>query len=618
MRKKISKELMPRTVKLVSLVWLSVLCGSCILPQSESMTSRTRVYRRPVDVDNRIKFHVNQVGYDLYGPKQAVVESVGKGTTFDLVDAATGKVVFTGKLRVVEEFDEWGGGPVFHVADFSSYHTPSTVKMKIKDYTSVEFAVEKNVLFRETFELVLDYFHASRAVYPAVWQTDSNLPFFNSQRRADVRGGWYDASGDISKYLSHLSYANLMNPQQIPLTAWALAFVHDVVNDTNADAELKKRIAEEAAFGADYLTRILDVDGYFYINVFDHWSGDMYQRQICAFETQSGTMTQDWQAAFREGGGLAIAALARVSAMKVSGDFSSVQYLDAAKKGFAHLQKNNLKYVDDGKENIIDDYAALLAAVELYAATEDEAFLAAARIRASNLKSRLHGNGYFVADDGKRPFWHASDAGLPVVALIRYLDIETDEELKYKAIDVIEKHLEYLLNVTFEVANPFGYARQHYLFDNKVTSGFFIPHQNESGYWWQGENARLGSLATASLLGVSYISDDSIQHGLKSFSANQLNWILGMNPFGYCFLKGVGTRHPEPYSVMPNDKHHGDIDGGIANGITGSAANGEGIEFWGAPGMASRDDFRWRWLEQWLPHSTWYLLAVALSAKETH
>ena len=38
--------------------------------------------------------------------------------------------------------------------------------------------------------------------------------------RVDVHGGWYDASGDVSKYLSHLSEANYMNPQQSPMAVW--------------------------------------------------------------------------------------------------------------------------------------------------------------------------------------------------------------------------------------------------------------------------------------------------------------------------------------------------------------------------------------------------------------
>ena len=41
-----------------------------------------------------------------------------------------------------------------------------------------------------------------------------------SDKKVDVHGGWYDASGDLSKYFSHLSFANYMNPQQIPMIVW--------------------------------------------------------------------------------------------------------------------------------------------------------------------------------------------------------------------------------------------------------------------------------------------------------------------------------------------------------------------------------------------------------------
>ena len=47
---------------------------------------------------------------------------------------------------------------------------------------------------------------------------------------------------------------------------------------------------------------------------------------------------------------MAIAALARISQWKRNGEFSSQQYLAGAKRAFAHLQANNTKYDDDGKE----------------------------------------------------------------------------------------------------------------------------------------------------------------------------------------------------------------------------------------------------------------------------
>jgi len=49
--------------------------------------------------------------------------------------------------------------------------------------------------------------------------------------------------------------------------------------------------------GTDYLLRVLDPGGFFYTNVFDHWSGDVNQRTICAFVGEYGDETGDWQSA---------------------------------------------------------------------------------------------------------------------------------------------------------------------------------------------------------------------------------------------------------------------------------------------------------------------------------
>ena len=179
---------------------------------------------------------------------------------------------------------------------------------------------------------------------------------------------------------------------------------------------------------------------------------------------------------------------------------------------------NNTKYDDDGKENIIDDYCALMAASELWIATDKTIYRDAARYRAKNLAGRMTPEGYFIANDSNRPFWHASDAGLPVVALARYLDKETDPQRATMVLDTIRQALDYDLRVTREVSNPFGYARQSFLFRGQVKDGFFIPHENESGWWWQGENARLASLATAAIVGGRLIYPGPGAFGVKTDS----------------------------------------------------------------------------------------------------
>src|SRR5258708_39593917 len=138
---------------------------------------------------------------------------------------------------------------------------------------------------------------------------------------------------------------------------------------------------EEVVVGTDYFERSLTPKDYIYMTVFSYFKKDPSARRVVGLLADSKT-TADYQCAFREGGGMAIAALARISRWKQGGAFSSQQYLAGAERAFAHLQTNNLKYDDDGKENIIDDYCALLAAADLWMDTDKTGYRDQARTRA--------------------------------------------------------------------------------------------------------------------------------------------------------------------------------------------------------------------------------------------
>ncbi len=572
----------------------------------------------PEDSDVRATVHINHVGYDSRGSKIAVVEASERLERFQLLRASDEAVVFEGDLEEVSGFTAWGGAAFHFTADFSAVGREGTYVLRVNGEDSPQFVIDEGALFSTTASDVFDFFRKSRADDSSVLAADEEAPRFGGGGTHDIRGGWYDASGDISKYLSHLSYANFMNPQQIPLTAWVLAWVSEEAPDLLAAESLTETAMEEALWGADYLVRAQSEEGYFFLNVFDGWSGDLSERAICAFSGSDGQKSGDYQAAFREGGGMSIAALARVSTWESSGEFSSADYLEAAESGFAHLLEHGESYADDGQENIIDDYTALLAASELYAASESDGYLEEARRRAEALGARLSPAGYFTADDGSRPFWHASDAGLPVVALVRYAEIEADDSRREQALQTISAHLSYLLRVTAETQNPFGYARQHFhTSSGDLRSGFFIPHDNETGYWWQGENARLASLAAAALVGGRALGADGCSLGttreLSRFATNQLDWILGKNPYDVSFMAGHGRNNPPTY-CSSKDLYHGHHDGGISNGITGAEVDGGGIQWMT---VATGEDcwMQWRWVEQWLPHATWYLMAITAAAQ---
>jgi len=559
-------------------------------------------------------FHMNYAGYDVKGPKSLVVESSANLANVEYAFTRGGEVVLNGAFGTALNPDNWASGPVFYSLDFSKLTAAGEYTLTFKENGSdvtAKINVVDDAMAKDPLSLVLKYFRLDRST-----MGHTSVAPYGGSNKLDVHGGWSDASGDYGKYLSHLSYANYLNPQQTPLTVWALAFAAERIPNKVKSATGDANFAlDEAVYGADFLVRMLDEAGFFYMTVFNGWQGMDMGWQLCAFSGSDGRMDSKYQTAYRQGGGMAIAGLARVSTLKKNGDFSSAVYLESAKKAFEHLESKQTiggkcEYCNngDGVENIIDDYTALMAASELYNATQSEAYLSAARARAEHLVGRLSTDGYFWSDNDKtRPFWHASDAGLPLVALVRYLELEKDRSKAASVKTAVRKHLNWLIAVTDRENNPFGYAKQTYKTGGSIKTGYFIPHDNESNYWWQGENARLGSLASAAVY-AARILDYADSAKAQGYAADQVDWILGKNPYDVSFMKGIGSKNPRAYQ----DYGSTTFAGGIANGITGKSTDGSGIVWDNVEAAGFVESWQyWRWVEQWLPHSTWFMMALA-------
>ncbi len=552
---------------------------------------------------------VNHLGYDRGAPKRAVL-GIPTGESvegFRIVREHDGAAAFEGPVGRATPVANWFGRTIaYATCDFSELDTPGFYHVSVRDLRSPRFEIGDRLILEKTIGPLMNYFRGQRC-RGAYDLADREARFFGSrQDRVDVHGGWHDASGDVSKYLSHLSYANFMNPQQTPIVVYALLAAADLLQD--ADASAAQRLREEAAWGGDFLVRMQDPDGYFYAGVFDRWSKKLEERLICSFRTQKGERLETYRAGYRQGAGVAIAALARLALAGRSGEYPATRYLEMAEKAFSHLEQKNLEYIPDGRENIIDDYCALLASAELFAATAKDEYAAAARRRAQNLLGRLSGDehfrGYWRAGGEDRPYFHAAEAGLPALALLRWAELSgADPEPVLRG---VRASLRFETTVTDEVPNPFGYARQYVRpVGGLKRSSFFLPHENESGYWWQGENARLASLATLAAVALTRLSPDTGERERWCrYAYDQIDWILGRNPFDSCMVFGMGRNNLDYLMGWPN------YPGGICNGITSGFDDEEDIAFLPA---AQADDLlhNWRWTEQWLPHGAWFLLAVA-------
>jgi len=609
----------------------------------------------------------NQVGYDPAGPKKAVIQARTGDVfaTFAVKAFPGGETVLSGAPRhdgPVAAWKDWD----FWTIDWSPVEKEGAYVIECQAaggrfVRSHPVLVQANALERATLSDVIYYFKGQRS--SGLWdKADRRMTFEGRGGTVDMRGGWFDATGDYGKHLSHLSYSTYFNPQQVSLTAWSLFQALREIErrgDPNF-TQYRKRLLDEALFGADYLVRSKSPNGSFFITVSGRGPEKKPEdRRISPKAERHIILTPEtkdkfrdygrekiagdaaYEAAYREGAGLSIAALAMAAARggadgqpgsegyglsRGEGDFRAADYLRAAEDAFAFLEKNNRLLTNDGRENIVDDYCALAAATELYRTTKKPGYLQAADKRAASLAARLSswksGSGaayedYWRADGegGDRPFFHPVDAGLPAVSLLLYSEI-ADEAGRAMALEAVRKSMAFELAITAEAVNPFGYSRQLVQSkDGAATrrSAFFFPHDTETAPWWQGENARLGSMAAAVRLAARLLGPGaegpSPAAGLRAFGRDQLNWILGLNPYDACMLHGHG-RNNIPYMFF-NSYEYTNAPGGICNGITGGYVEAEGIDFGLRFAETGKDD-DWRWAEQWLPHAAWYLYAVAI------
>ncbi len=592
----------------------------------------------------QIKILTNQIGYDTAGPKHSVILGFDGDSIFSavIINSKSKEQVYSGNPVYAGSVAHWKNW-VFWTFDFNRLIKPGKYFIECRTnkgiVNSYPFFIRHNILERKTISNVIYYFKDQRCS-GLLDKADRNLRFAGGRKgNVDVHGGWYDATGDYGKHLSQLSFTSYFNPQQIPLVVWSLFESYKELREKNNPdfTQYLRRILDEAMYGADYLVRIKDPKGSFYVSVAapgaDKKPSD---RRIAPerinFKITSTPKKNDtyensvkvknrkrliYDADFRAGGGISIAALAIASTFKVSGQFTNARYLKTAEDAFAYLEKNNLQLTNDGKENIIDDYCALMASIELYKATKKENYKLYAEHKANSLMNRFISHdkyhNYWRAGNNYRPFFHPSDAGFPVISLLSYLDI-ADDSAKPHVLETIKKSLEFELRVTDKVINPFGYARQLVQDSSgKEFTSFFFPHNTEAAPWWQGENARLASLASAAREASQYFKQDKkFYNELQTYADDQLNWILGLNPFDSCMLYGSGRNNPD--YMFFGSYQYTNCPGGISNGITAGINNPSGIDYC-VPYSVTHKDYDWRWEEQWLPHAAWFLLAVSLGSE---
>lgn len=585
-----------------------------------------------------MRIYVNQIGYRPEDVKTAVLNTerkldLGK---FSLVDNSSGQVVYEDTIEYAGEIARWNKG-FFYKIDFTPFIREGRFYLKAGDAVSFPFEVRACIL---DFEMMMNnvyYFRSQRDV--GEWEAQDKNVMFQDQRpeRIDASGGWFDATGDYGIHLSHLTHSKYYTPQQTSLSAYVFYKANDIAKkwyerqqegSTGVPQEFFGHILTEGTYGADHLMRRAAPSGSFYRSIrrgmrefgpkdrTRHIGYELRRSSAQfgnAFTAGEETVTQEfYEVAFRMGGGFAIAALAIAARHPYpSQQFTCDEYLNTAIRSYDYLLKNNERYANDGRWNLVDRYSALTAATEIYLTTNEPV-----RYKmAEDMMEQLIRHAVPAGEDMVRwnvdedlPYYHAAEAGLPVVSLMTFFEADPASEAGKKALKTAEMAMRYETHITDDTTNPFGYPR--YTWKNpegKLQNRFFFPHETTVSPWWQGENARLGSLSVAALYVADYTGDKKLEKRLRLYAQQCIDWIVGLNPFDVCMVHGFGHKNARYFA---GGIYRLQCPAGIANGITSHSEDEEGIEFIYDMGQGQEDN--WRWGEQWIPHNSWYLYALAM------
>lgn len=581
-----------------------------------------------------MKILTNHMGYSAHGPKKAVIQCVAGETpqACRLVDAA-GRVCRSLLPEAVGEVAHWNQGE-FWTVDFSDYTVEGEYYVEAEGSSgcvrSHPFEISAKVLTMRMISAVGYYFKAQRD--SGEWLAADRTLHFRGPREGivDAHGGWYDATGDYGIHLSHLSHSTWHNPQQVPFSAYTFFKVHEFLAASGNEeyTMVKRRALDEGFWGADFLLRMRAPSGSFYRTISRakaldavhgtrtlgfEYKGSSDQFSDAAATADRETVTdENYECSLRCGGGLAIAALAAAGRFFYLGaEHTQQEYILAAKEAWAHLSRHNEAYTNDGQWNLVDEYCALIAVTELWRTTGEYEYLTAARDMVSRIQARAVPAGPQMRRlemAPGRPFYSAADEGMPLIALLQYAQVEPNAGEAEAARVLAEEIFRYQLQLTDSVPNPFGYPRMECLDGDTIHAKFFFSHQSTAAPWWQGDNARLGSLSAAAAMLGRTTRDKVLAARCRRMAQDTLDWIMGCNPFDSCMIEGYGYHNIQYFYLGRYDFLN--CPGGICNGITSGLHDEDGIEFVTQPTEEVNDN--WRWAEQWIPHASWYLYAMAL------
>ncbi len=495
-----------------------------LIDDSEVDYSATRPYEPDI--------MTNQVGYKPDSRKIAVIRNADAVNTneFAVVNADTKEVVYTGVVS--EAMHNALADETNYKADFSAVTTSGRYYISYGGLDdSYVFEIGDNV-YNNLLDDSIKMLYLQRCGVEVNDDTfghkachDTLATVYGTDQKIDVSGGWHDA-GDYGRYVvpaakavADLLYAYGANP----------SLYSDNIGIPESNNGVPD-ILDEVRFELEWMIKMQDSNGGVHHKVscesFPGYVMPEKETQPLIVTEISTTATADFCASM---------ALAYEYYKDVDSDFAE-KCLDCAKKAWSFL-KEHPEFIFKNPEDIVTgDYG------DRY--DTDERYWAATQMyRATGDISYMDGVSAFTGLD-----WSTvGDYGN--IAILTMKDVDKESDIYNKAKKNIISQADKFVNTSQNTA--YGVSQTKFNWGSNMTIA-------NSGI----------------VLGLAYqlTGEEKYINGANS----QLDYLLGVNPIGECFVTGYGTVSPEnPHhrpSMAQNQAMKGMLVGGVNSALEDSAA----------------------------------------------
>jgi endoglucanase len=499
-----------KTISTFFLILAIAVCSNC----TSSANRVTSGAGKPADTLDRIL--VNQVGYLPNSAKIALLRV--KAEKFDIVDVTGGKVVFTGKPGPFKYWDLSGDSVC--TADFSKVTAPGKYQVCLnnKSVCSYEFEIGQNV-YADIAKASLKAFYLNRSSieitkeFGGKWARPAGHPdtvvFVHSSAASVKRpegykisspGGWYDA-GDYNKYIVNSgisTYTLLLFCQMYP--EYCKNFKSNIPESSNNIPD----VMDELLYNLRWMLTMQDPnDGGVYHKLtnkkFSDFSMPDKATEPRYVVLKSTAASLDFAAT--------MAMASRVFAKNESQELKTLgkTCLEAAKKAYSWAKTNPAVYFKNPSDISTGAYDDMNV--------NDEFFWAASELGLAENDMVLISKKEIAAQKIKVPSWDYS--GISGILSLSLSDNPTASEYKAEAQKIV-----------------LAFA------DKLVEKSENSPYKVSLDFFKWGSNSDVVNQAIIKLVAYKISSNKKYLASIQG----DVDYILGRNATGYCFVTGFGGK----------------------------------------------------------------------------